>query len=779
MNKFFLVIVFFVNSVFAQDYLTLPDVFTVQCKTSFIKSIENGEILLDNLSSRNQMYWIVYSDRDNNKFYSSINGSVNSFRGSLMQSFFVKKTKNNWLLLVDLEEEIEYGWIPAKNLLLSNYSLKTEGDLESGEQGEPSIPRKAIILTSIEKAKNVNGVLQTTKKYYSGPYKSSNNIGQPKQFQALFVFKETADYVLLSSSDVLDGSAKTNKSKVKGWIDTSDITPWNTRVALEDAQSEDALIEYAETKLNGYKTLNQLNLCLDQNLCDAKISLAQFSVGPTPNNEMRRPILKNINKNVKKVISIAKDNKSNSKYAALLEASRKLQEKVNIVFVIDATASMGPYYQSIVNSIENVIDDNKKILQSKNSSLRIGAIIYRDYADGKDVLNVEPLTTNFDKVKKFISQTKCQSKDNDLQEAKFNGILNGVSKVGMNKNESNIIVLIGDCGNHLDDVNSYDVNQVSNVFSKYNINLISFQVKSGGDDTYYRFNEDIISIISNTANNKIKGGKLGYTFKIKENNTIQLNWNKTGQEDFENMFGLFVYSGYRPSSPRLLENTIKSTLKDYFNTIADNINILTEYVQTGGPTGSTPPPGLVTHMTEVLGCSYEEAEKYLRKTEFTVEAYVAMDYVGNGVDVQVPVVLLTEEEMNRLKKSLRKLTENVYSGSDLRKAFQDNIIYVCKSIIGQSTPTSLIENLTLNQIWNVILGVDFGDQKMRKLKLNSLIEMNKKEFKNFYKEFELVAKDFCDNSYVHTDRFKSRRFSIAGSNLFWIPLEDLPGCKIK
>ena len=184
-------------------------------------------------------------------------------------------------------------------------------------------------------------------------------------------------------------------------------------------------------------------------------------------------------------------------------------------------------------------------------------------------------------------------------------------------------------------------------------------------------------------------------------------------------------------------------------------------------------------MTQVLGCSYEEAEKYLRKTEFTVETYVALDYIGNDVDVQVPVVLLTEEEMNRLKKSLRKLTENVYSGSDLRKAFQDNIIYVCKSIIGQSTPTSLIENLTLNQIWNVILGVDFGDQKMRKLKLNSLIEMNKIEFKKFYKEFELVAKDFCDNSYVHTDRFKSRRFSIAGSNLFWIPLEDLPGCKIK
>ena len=71
---------------------------------------------------------------------------------------------------------------------------------------------------------------------------------------------------------------------------------------------------------------------------------------------------------------------------------------------------------------------NQKILQSNNSSLRIGAYNLRDYADGKDVLNVEPLTTNFNKVKKFISQTKCQSKDNDLPEAQFNGILNGIMK---------------------------------------------------------------------------------------------------------------------------------------------------------------------------------------------------------------------------------------------------------------------------------------------------------------------------------------------------------------
>ena len=43
---------------------------------------------------------------------------------------------------------------------------------------------------------------------------------------------------------------------------------------------------------------------------------------------------------------------------------------------------MKPYYKSISRSIINIIDENSKILKSQNSSLKIGTIIYRDYADG-------------------------------------------------------------------------------------------------------------------------------------------------------------------------------------------------------------------------------------------------------------------------------------------------------------------------------------------------------------------------------------------------------------
>ena len=764
------------NLVYGQDFMTVPDVFDKQCKTSFIKSIESETTTLDNLNSRSQRYWIVYSDRDDNSFYSNHHSnSKNNKNASFMQGFYVKNTNGSWLHLVDVIDEVDYGWMHSKNLLLSLYSLKTEGDIQ---KGTVSIPRKAVILTSIDEARNIGGVLKTQKRYYSNPSRAKKyEEGFPKSFQPLFVFKETGTSVLLGGSDVLDGSAETNKSKIYGWINVADKTDWDTRVALENAQSLEADQEYSSSQLNGYITLNEIKTCVEDNLCDSKKSIAQFSVGPTRNNVMRRPVISNIDENIKKVISVAKDNKDNKVYESLLTEARKLQSNVNIVFVLDATSSMRPYYKSIANSLEKVIDNNQKIIKS---NLKLGVVVYRDYADGKSAYDVQPLTTDFKKVKKVINSTICKSLDSDLPEAQYNGLINGINEIGFNANESNIIVLIGDCGNHLEDKNGYTINNIIDLYQKYKTNLISFQVKSGADNSFYTFNEDVMDVIFEVANKKIEaaGSELKIKLESKNNNSIKLKMIKGDKPDYENMFGLLVYSGSKPSSPKLLESSIENTLKEYMLSISNNINILEEYVRTGGPTGSEPPEGLIIYMMDILKCSRDEAKDHLRKTEFTVQAYVAIDYFGNGVDAQVPVVLLTEGEKNNLVKSLRKLTEGVFASTELKKVFQDNIIYICKSIIGQNTSTETIENLSLNQIWNIILGVDFGNKKMKKMKLNELTDMNKKEFKRFYKDFEMVAKEFCDESYVHTNPMINRRFDIGGSYLYWVPLEDLPGCKI-
>lgn len=758
----------------AQDFLTVPDVFNKQCKTSFIKSIGNGTKSLEGLSSKSQRYWVVYSDRGDNQFYSNHHSSSkNNLKASFMQGFYVKNTNGNWLHLFEMIDETDMGWMKADKLLLSNYSLITEGDIN---RGEISIPRKAIILTSIDHAKSSGNF---DKKYFSHPSSKDKkfNNGIPKKFQSLFIFKESEGSVLLGVSDVL-GSGGTNKSsKIHGWISKTDIKSWDTRVALENANSKVAHGTYGKVKFNGYATLKELNLCLEKQKCSSSSNLVEIKIGPTRNNEMRRPILQNINENIFKVVSVLGSKKGSKKLEAKLEKSRKLQEKVNIVFVLDATASMRPYYKSIANSIEKVIDNNQKII---NSSLKVGVVIYRDYLDGKDSYDVFPLSTNYEKAKSYINRTRCHSKDLDLPEAQYNGIINGLSKVGFQKGESNIIVIIGDCGNHLEDQKNYDRSSVVKVLDKFKVNIISFQVDSKRDYSFFQFNKDVFYYINESAKKRVAGSEIKTQYKESEENTIKLLMKKEGEKDYENMFGVFVYSNGETSSPELLESTIEKTLTDYMKTIENNINILSQYVYKGGPVGSEPPPGVIKALMDQLNCTKAQADDYLKRTELTAEAYVALDYNGSNVPTQIPVVLLTNSEKNKLTKSLKKLTEGVFGTTQKRVEFQKNIIHVCKSIIGQSTSTELIENLTMNQIWNLILGVDFGHKKIKKLRLSELeTELSRRQFKKFYNEFETVAKDFCDNSYVHSDDFKSRRFSVAGSYLYWIPLNDLPGCKVE
>jgi hypothetical protein len=102
MRKFIFGLMFVSSIVYGQDFKTVPDVFNEQCKTSFIKSIENGTTSLDGLSSKSQRYWIVYSDREDNQFYSNHHSSSqNNMKASFMQGFYVKNTNGNWLHLVD------------------------------------------------------------------------------------------------------------------------------------------------------------------------------------------------------------------------------------------------------------------------------------------------------------------------------------------------------------------------------------------------------------------------------------------------------------------------------------------------------------------------------------------------------------------------------------------------------------------------------------------------------------------------------------------------------
>ena len=288
-----------VSLVFSQNWKTIPDAFVGQCQQSFLDDIYKGVISLNSLSSRSQEYWVVYSDRENNRLKNSANGSNNGSKLKYMEPLYVKAVKDNWLHVYGFEDEEEKGWIQARFLVLSSWSLRTEGTV--------SIPRKAIILTSLDEmvsgGVNVDEVL-AQKHYYNQPILLENaKLSTPKSFEILFVIKDQDGSVLLAANDNLNLGPLQNKSMVYGWIPKAAITLWNSRVVLTPNRTEEARSEYGDRGFPLYRNLERLKFCLENAYCDSS-AIYYFTVGSS-NLTAAFPVIGNINKNIKHVVCVA------------------------------------------------------------------------------------------------------------------------------------------------------------------------------------------------------------------------------------------------------------------------------------------------------------------------------------------------------------------------------------------------------------------------------------------------------------------------------------------
>jgi len=773
--KQLIVLIFLITSFSSksQELLYVPDILNQQMESKQVDMLYNGTKPLDEITKNtsSKVLWLVHSDRDHNKLKRSDKTTDNGVELDFEDPLYVKKVSGSWLLVCNVDEEKELGWIHVNNLIISRYSLMTNARVSKGLF---SIPRKGVVLNNINSS-NADKIGEK-KEYYSHPNISKGRVeGTPKKFQTLFIFKESNDCYLMGTTDYLSGGATLAGTKLYGWIAKQFVRDWNTRIALEPASTDVSMKEYQEI-LRGYEKKSDLNSCIETNFCK-EISITEFKCEPIRNNEMRRPIINNITENIKEVICLTNNTELNPVYEQKLQNATKLAQKMNIVFVLDATQSMRPYYNSISKSLQKVIDYNEKII---DSDVKMGVIIYRDYADGDKQYNSLPLTSNINAVKSFINNTKCGSKDTDLPEAQFNGLINCLPKMGFNKAESNVIVLVGDCGNHKPDPQGYTLDMVVDILHENNINLINFQVDDDFfEESYMTFNEDAIDYINKSANKIVegKGSSLKINFKNIGNNTYELVWDKQ-ENDYVNMFGKFIFADGKPMQTSYLEQQIIKSLTEYTQTVASNIKTLTQLITTG-PSGGKLTEGVILKIMKELGISRKEAIRFGDKQELTTQAYVAIDYLGNGTPSQVPVVFLTEKEKIKLRKSLKKMISGVYGSAEQKKIFKENVIFVCRTIIGQKTSTEVIENLTFNQIWQLILGVDFENTKMKNSILKDFTnDITRAEFDEFYSEFERKANAFCSKTYSNSDPLKSRRFTIAGSYLYWIPLTDLPGCGV-
>ena len=86
-------------------------------------------------------------------------------------------------------------------------------------------------------------------------------------------------------------------------------------------------------------------------------------------------------------------------------------------------------------------------------------MIYRDYTDGSGLAEVLPMTSarhNLERVNAFLDSggaygIRSSASDHTQEEALYNGINTALDQLAFRDGESNIMLIVGDCGNDVKD----------------------------------------------------------------------------------------------------------------------------------------------------------------------------------------------------------------------------------------------------------------------------------------------------------------------------------------
>jgi hypothetical protein len=147
----------------------------------------------------------------------------------------------------------------------------------------------------------------------------------------------------------------------------------------------------------------------------------------------------------------------NSSSTAFLHSISKVFKKLNndvknvdVVFLVEDTTNTKPYIRKISTVINNFSYKLKKC--SPIGMLRIGASVYRHYADGNKINDIIPLTTDISKIKKWLHNVYSNpiKSPGEIDAIKPKALLNGieqtVKKAGFGRYHTKFLIVIGDSG---------------------------------------------------------------------------------------------------------------------------------------------------------------------------------------------------------------------------------------------------------------------------------------------------------------------------------------------
>lgn len=538
------------NFVLLTVLILLPIIFfgqtrVLQTPEKYLMPTENVEHPKpdDVLSSRP---WFVFSDRSDNPVYATSESIATNSVLDFGEACVALEVKNNRLLLARPEDirrglvlpgKTPIGWVDFEKLLLWNNCLKTE---------TCKLDKKAMVLNVFNSDNSI--VIGQTPKFYSGAGASFDTLGDAGTgiAQKYFVYKEAADYFLLGSSSSIQKLDFWDV--VSGWIPKKYCTIWNTNLALEINWYPDAV---GEREQMGNSVLVWENKIGAENFNkDAKLVFFESPMYLKRTNGFLNHFLLLEQNNNSKVnatnepinVGMLGDEESQlwEKFLKIRMKSDYLQ-KINIIFVVDASNSIESYSASIINALKNaalLIKDKNSRYSDYQNEIRFGAVLFRDETEQQIVHRFgSSLSSNINELGQWIKTynvPQYNRNDKDIPEALFYGIYQAMEWYNPDSKETNYIIIIGDAGDHQNPdkkITYISEEFITNELANLNMNMLVYQINHPKyltiENPYLDFENQLKRIMINSA---VKVQKKMYRpdagviqFEESEHNTFKLN----------------------------------------------------------------------------------------------------------------------------------------------------------------------------------------------------------------------------------------------------------------
>jgi hypothetical protein len=707
--------------------------------------------------------WYVYSDRKPNYSFTQP-GGIELFQSlDYLNQYFVIDEEADFLRLAKAndydpveftlpEDAVDMGWVKKHNLLLWPGCIVTD-------QGR--IEKKAMVMNTVDlvKAKRLNiEKLESDKVqfYYSSSLRESTG-RESTMFEVFFAYKITDTAVFLGNKDRAREETELEiANMILGWVPRNRVVMWDHRVAVEPNWDKEAVIEREKNDIKAavfpgeqearefmYGSAGLLSAIIDESSIKGEYydermigEWFRYAVYHEKDGIMNLGVTGEINTPKGELDKISK-----AQIDRQVSIARTKLRNINIVFVIDGTNSMQPYLESVSMAIDRSMDQlSRKYPEEIRSNIRFGAAVYRDHAEKERLIEVKNLTSNYKEVSGFLQNIEAKDiYDEDYPEALFYGLKTALLGVLGDDNETNVIVLVGDAGNHdRDDESQVSVEVISELVAEKKCAFLAFQVHNDLHPTYDEFRSQVQTFMLNAGQilyNSMKPELIeGYTIDAPKWN--RLNENTLRLENYVNLATLIYAEKNQVMDSELLTDEIVEVVQKNVERTDETIMRINRVVSEGSSLSevlddpsahyassskyiSSFNPALLNFFLNNLNIDKSKVE-FLCDKKFQIHAEGFAPLTATGLEHPLfrKTLLLSRNDLSKILGFI----DNLYAATtmgDRRIAIQNAYIDMIERHIGKMDKQELML-LTVEEISSKVVGLPGTNSFINKIRLEDL-----------------------------------------------------------